>query len=149
MNSNKRLVLSCLIVLLIVTLVVAIRREIYLQNTSRIITLNLYIWEDKNCSIPLNEINWGNVSNGENKTYVAYITTEGNTEAILHCWIDSWKPEGIEKYINLTWNAENKTIYPYTPVEVIFKLSIDINIPTNYTQFSCYIWISAEITLFS
>lgn len=108
---------------------------IKIQSKGQIKTVNLKVFKDAQCTIPLTEINWGQLTPASTTTYTAYILNSGNIEGILNMTTENWNPSNANNYITLNWDAEGKTITPNQIMAITFTLTISPYIQ-NITDFS-------------
>jgi hypothetical protein len=123
------------IALLSIGIAYGIINYLRIPNTGKIKAIQLEIYKDADCTTPLIQINWGNVSPSESYQYEAYIINKGNIPLTLTMKTENWNPSNAKDYITLTWDRENATLQPNSPLKATFTLTIASTIPTNITNF--------------
>jgi len=116
-------------------IVYGISNYIRIQNTGNIKTVNLEIYQDAECTIPLTNIDWGTVEPSQTYQYTAYIINKGNIPVTLTIVTENWNPIDANEFINLIWDKENVIFEPNIPMLVVFTLEIASEI-NNITEFS-------------
>jgi len=116
-------------------IVYGISNYIRIQNTGNIKTVNLEIYQDAECTIPLTKIDWGTVEPSKTYQYTAYVINKGNTNLTLIMITENWNPINAKDSINLTWDKENAILQPNNPMLVVFTLEIASEI-NKITEFS-------------
>jgi len=119
----KSLLLASLITLLLITVIYAYSQSIKIPNKGIIITYNVEIFEDQNCTKILEFIDWGNITINSNYTRIAYLRNPGNVPLLLTMNTSDYNPSEVELVINLTWNLEGSTIYPSEVKKCTFLLT--------------------------
>jgi hypothetical protein len=143
--NEKRFLAIVFIGVFLFCLVYALTVELQIKNKAKIQTLHVTAWQDPNCTVPLTEIDWGTICNGETKTFTAYLKTEANQNATIYSWASEWNPDGIQQYLTYSFDKNNTIIQPYKPLQVVFSLTVAENIPATYSNFTFTIHIVAVI----
>lgn len=116
--------------------------QINIRSQARIIS-SLGVYEDQNCTKPISNINWGELSPDSNTTITIYIRNAGTYASTLKMYTRNWYPTNAELYITLTWNMENATIYPNQTLQAMFTLTISSEV-ININEFGFEIIIVTE-----
>ena len=145
MSKKSFIPITYFVIALTLCLVLALTVELQIANKAKIQTLHVTAWQDPNCTTPLTEIDWGTIDAGQTKTYTAYLKTEANQNATIYSWASEWSPDGIQQYLTYNFNKNNTIIQPYTPLQVVFSLTVSENIPASYSNFTFTIHIIATV----
>jgi hypothetical protein len=113
------------------------------RNTAIIKSIEVGVYEDQDCSHPLQGIDWGVIELGQNKTQIAYMRNEGNWEFHLSVFAANWTPPEAERYMNLTSDYQGQPIPVGSTVRVELVLSLSEDV-VNITSFSFDLVIEAE-----
>lgn len=95
------------------------------SSLGQIATLGVDVYQDRNLTMPLTQVNWGMLRPGDVVTYKAYVLNSGNVPVNLTMTVTNWAPSEALNYINLTWDAEQWILPPNSNVAVTFTLSVD------------------------
>lgn len=104
-------------------------RNIRVPNAGQVKTIGIGVYQDPECKIPLQLINWGDMFPGEQKNNTIYLKNEGNVTVILTHTVGNWTPTEAQTYLNLTWNRENHPIQPSEIIEATLTLTVDESTP--------------------
>jgi len=116
------------------------RQRIY--SSAKIETIGIDIYADANFTIPLVQINWGNLAPSQSKDYIAYIISRSNVPITLALSTDNWNPLEAKKYLTLTWDYNQNIIASNNQTPVTLTLHVDPTI-TGIDTFTFDIIISA------
>lgn len=105
-------------------------------------TINLKAFQDPECTIPLNVIEWGMLEPGDSYTFECYLLNDGSAPSTLTMHTENWNPTEASNYLTLTWDAENKTLQPKSPLMATFSLNVNPDIQ-GIEEFSFDIIITA------
>jgi hypothetical protein len=94
------------------------------RNTAIIKSIEVGVYQDANCSNPLQGIDWGIIEPGENKTEIAYIRNEGNWEFHLSVYAANWTPPEAESYMKVSSDYQGQPIPVGSIVRVGLVLSL-------------------------
>jgi hypothetical protein len=118
----------------------AVNYLVQIRNVGRIRAIGVQVFADETLTTVLDEINWGTMSPGENRSVNAWIKNTGNDVQKLIMWTESWNPVTAQNSIILNWNYGNEWIPAGASVPVTFTLSVDSGI-SEVDSFSFDIWI--------
>jgi hypothetical protein len=76
----------------------------------------------------ISSIDWGPINTGDNKSYTAYISNEGNSSFILTMEVSNWNPVDASNYITVNWNYMGQVIKPNETIKVVFTIVISSGI---------------------
>lgn len=104
------------------------------RNTAIIKSIEVGVYEDANCSYPVEGIDWGIIEPGENKTEIVYMRNEGNWEFHLSVYAVNWAPPETESYMNVTSDYQGQPIPVGSTVrvELVLSLSEDVRDITSF-----------------
>ena len=111
-----------------------------ITNLASIKAIDVEVFEDQNCTVPIEAIDWGTLEPSSSKNIQIYVKSLSNVPFTLTIYADNWKPSNCTLY--MTFNAEpnNVLINPSESLEVELSLRIFSNI-TGITNFSFEIWL--------
>lgn len=98
--------------------------SVLIHNKGNVHTANIDVFEDSACTIPLTEIDWGVVYVGVSYNTVCYVYATSPNPLKLSMTYGNFTPANISAVLTLTWNLENATIQPQTPLQAMFTLQI-------------------------
>ena len=101
----------------------------------------LGVYNDNDCLETCSSIYWGTLEPASSAERIIYIVNEGSNETVLGLSTDNWNPEIAENYMTLSWNYDNRTLYPNDKAEIVLTLEISIEIQ-DITDFSFDILIT-------
>jgi hypothetical protein len=104
------------------------------RNTAIIKSIEVGVYQDANCTDPVEGIDWGIIEPGESKTEIAYLRNEGNWEFHLSVYAANWTPPETESYMSLTSNYQGQSIAVGSTVrvELVLSLSEDVKDITSF-----------------
>jgi hypothetical protein len=76
----------------------------------------------------VNEIEWGSLTPGSQKSYDIYIHNEGIVPLTLSISASNWNPSNAANYMTLTWNSDNHAISTGSTSKVTLTLTVSPNI---------------------
>jgi hypothetical protein len=110
-------------------LIIANVRSIYQASstissigTFKAIGIGVY-WDDDSTS-RVNEIKWGFLTPGSQKSFTVYICNEGNTPLTLSISASNWNPPIASNYLTLTWSHTGQTVKAGTTIPLTLTLSV-------------------------
>ena len=74
--------------------------------------INLGVYSDSDCTIPVTALNVGTLSPGGTATQTVYIKNTGNVAETLTMTTGNWSPSNANTYLTLTWNRGNTVLNP-------------------------------------
>ena len=132
-NQRKKSVKSyaCVLMLmvwLLVAIAVSTMNLVLISNIGRIKTVNVGVYEDFDCTVPLSYIDWGMLEPSDVRNEIAYIQNEANVPIILTLTTQDWVPSNASDFISLTWDYDGSEIAVDAVVEVVFSLTVSPDI---------------------
>jgi len=110
-------------------LIIANVRSIY-QTSSTISSIGTFkaigigvYWDDDSTS-RVNEIKWGFLTPGSQKSFTVYICNEGNIPLTLSISASNWNPPIASNYLTLTWSHTGQTVKAGTTIPLTLTLSV-------------------------
>lgn len=87
------------------------------------------IYWDSGCSMPVSSIDWGSMKPGSSKNVVLYIKNEGDAEITLYLEATNWDPVDASDYIDLNWDLiGGKSVNPNEVARATLTLDVSSNI---------------------
>ncbi len=74
-----------------------------LSTTGTITAINLGVYSDAACTVPITSINWGATSPGGQTTKTIYLKNTGNVAETLSMATNSWSPSNAMSYLTVSW----------------------------------------------
>lgn len=139
MSKKWKLICFGLILLLLgIGLVWALNRNFLLRNVARITTIGFQFYSDPECTVPIEEINWGTVGLGETHYQVGYLRNIGNGDVTATMFVDNWNPLEAKNAITVTWDSDGVFLCPGEVAEVTINLTTtnDWRLVVNFTDFT-------------
>ena len=118
----------------------AVSSIVKVRNVGTIRAVGVEVYADELLEQILDEVSWGTLNPGENKSAIAWIKNTGNDAQKLIFWTECWEPVDAQNSILLTWNYNNQWIEPGSAIPVIFTLTVDSSI-SGVDSFCFDIWI--------
>ena len=118
----------------------AVNYLVQIRNVGRIRAIGVQVFADETLTTILEEVDWGTLNPGENRSVNAWIKNTGNDAQKLILWTESWDPVTAQNSIMLSWDYGNEWISAGASVPVTFTLSVDPSI-SDVDSFSFDIWI--------
>ena len=98
------------------------------SSSGTVTTINVGVYSDSACTIPLTTINWGSISPGGSVTSTVYVKNTGNSQITLSMTKNSWTPTSADGPITLTWNRESTTLGAGLYTTAVLTLSVSSGI---------------------
>jgi hypothetical protein len=111
------------------------------SSSGSITTVNVGVYSDSACTLPLTSINWGTISPGTTVTKTIYVKNTGNTQITLSMTTNGWSPTSANGPLTLTWNKEGTTLSAGISTAATLTLTVSSSI-SGITTFSVNIVIS-------
>lgn len=135
MNGNKKVIFT-LIVLTAISLGLTLTTYAALSLNKTLVsggnvkvTPGLGIYADSACSIPLTNINWGNMTPGTSETQTMYIENTGTGASLsLSLSTSNWSPSNAYGPIAISWNQEGTKLLPGQSVAVAITATMSPSI---------------------
>jgi hypothetical protein len=112
-----------------------------LSSSGSITTVNVGVYSDSACTLPLTSISWGTISPNSTVTRTIYVKNTGNTQITLSMTTNGWSPTSANGPITLTWNREGTTLSAGASVAATLTLTVSSSI-SGITTFSVNIVIT-------
>jgi hypothetical protein len=80
-----------------------------IPNTGSIKAINVKVYENSACTVPLSSLTWGTLDPGSSTIKTMYVKNEGSSPMNLSMTTTAWNPSNALNYIAVTWN-QNGTI---------------------------------------
>jgi len=103
------IVVGCLIALYVQGLLTIQRR---IPGKGQIVTTNLQIYWDAECTQIGSEIDWGQLRPGDIATKSAFAKNTGDVSINLSLSTENWDPSTASNYISLSWNYTGALVQP-------------------------------------
>jgi len=72
--------------------------------------INLGVYSDSGCTVPLTSISFGAVTPGTQVTQTLYLKNTGNIAENLTMAVNSWSPSNAGTYLTITWSPTSSTL---------------------------------------
>jgi len=118
----------------------AVNYLVQIRNVGRIRAIGVQVFADESLTSVLDEIDWGTLNPGENRSVNVWIKNTGNDAQKLIFWTESWEPVDAQNSILLTWNYNNEWVDAGSAIPVTFTLTVDSNI-SGVESFCFDIWV--------
>jgi hypothetical protein len=92
-------------------------------GTFKAIGIGVY-WDDASTR-RVNELDWGFLAPGSQKSFTVYVNNEGALPLTLSLSTSNWDPPEASNYLTLTWNYNGQTISSGTIVPVTITLTVN------------------------
>jgi hypothetical protein len=107
----------------------------HVANSSGIVaSVDLVVYQDAECTLVVDAIDWGKVCPGQDVTSVIYVTNTGNVNTTLHFETANWNPAEASGQILVNWDLPfDDLLSPgaIIPIQISLSVSNDIqNIQT-------------------
>ena len=111
-------------------------------GVSAVDAVSVGVYWDRDCTSPVESIDWGNPSPGSSTMASIFVRNEADADVHLSLNTTGWKPTHASESIFLDWNYTRGPLRPEESVHTTLSLSISPQI-TDVTDFSFDIVISA------
>ena len=75
-----------------------------LSSSGTISAVNLGVYSDAGCTVPITTISWGNLAPGTQVTQTIYVKNTGNVVETLSMATNTWSPGNAGTYLTITWS---------------------------------------------
>jgi len=133
------IIVGCLIALHVQGLLTVQRK---IPGKGRVVTANLQIYWDAECTQIVSEIDWGQLSPGDIATKSVFAKNTGSTNVNLSLSTENWSPSTAGSYISLSWNYTSALVQPNQAVPIELQLEVSWGI-SGITEFSFDILVTA------
>jgi hypothetical protein len=110
-------------------------------SNGTIAAINLGVYSDAGCTVPVTTIAWGTVTPGTQVTQTVYIKNTGNIAENLTMATNTWSPAGATTYLTVTWSPTLSTLAAGTSTLATLTLTASAGAGALST-FSCNIVIT-------
>ena len=110
-----------------------------------ITTVDVGVYSDSACNLPLTSIDWGTISPGGSVTRTIYVKNTGNTQITLSMTKTNWNPPNADGLITITWDKESTILTTNAVATATLTLSVSPSI-SGITTFSVNIVITGTST---
>lgn len=86
--------------------------------------VNVGLYWDANCSVPVSFLDWGTISQGSVKNITIFIRNEGNAPSSLFLKATNWNPVNASDFLVLSWDYSNYLVYPRQTIKVLLTLAV-------------------------
>ena len=111
-------------------------------GVSAVDAVSVGVYWDRDCTSPVESIDWGSISPGSSETASIFVRNEADADVRLSLNTTGWTPPRASEDIFLDWNYTRGPLRPEDAVYVTLSLSVSPHI-TNVRGFSFDIVISA------
>ncbi|MCW3978797.1 MAG: hypothetical protein NWF12_03535, partial [Candidatus Bathyarchaeota archaeon] len=111
-------------------------------SVSAVDAVSVGVYWDRDCTSPVESIDWGNLSPGSSKTASIFVRNEADADVHLSLNTTGWKPRHASEDIFLDWNYTRRPLRPEDAAHTTLLLSVSPRI-TNVADFNFDIVISA------
>ena len=111
-------------------------------NQGCLVTFNVSVFVDSECTQELATIQWGDLSVGQSADYEIFVKYNGTiVNMTLSMMVENFNPALAASYLNLTWDQEGTVLAPKESVAALIVLSASPD-TEGFTDFSFDIIIS-------
>lgn len=137
------LVVACILGAMVGSVVTyaIVSRSVTVASVGVVLTVNVGVYNDPECTQNLTSIDWGSVPAGSSVARTIYLKNTGNTPITLGMTLTGWSPSGAQQYIDVTWDRQNVVLAADESCTATLTLSISQDI-TGITNFSVNIVIT-------
>jgi hypothetical protein len=130
--SRKKLIATSVLIILVIIIPMsfytfAAAQPTYHYSYQSMPQLNIY--SDKACTIPITNMQWGQLTPGATITKTIYVkNTQGLTTLTLSLVTANWSPSSANGPITITWNKQGTKLAPMQSTQAIITLKISSSI---------------------
>lgn len=131
MNREKilrTLALTVVIAALSLGVNAALQQTKAIPGQGRVIVFNVEAYEDSAFTIPLTNIDWGELEPGQTANKTIYLKNTGNKAATLTLTTEDWAPAAAESAITVTWNKQGAVIAAKSTASATITITISPSI---------------------
>ncbi len=129
------------VVILLTATVIALINSVNVSNTGSIKAINVSIYENSACTIPLTSLAWGALDPGSSTIKTMYVKNQGTSPMTLGMTTTSWNPTNTASYITVTWNQNGTSVNAGNYVQANVTLTVSSSI-TGISSFAFTIVIT-------
>jgi len=89
---------------------------------------DLKFYSDYVLGTEMSSIEWGELEPGDVANVSCIILNTKKESMLLDFYTDNWDPSAAQEFLNLSWNYDGVALDYYEYVEVVFSLSVSIEI---------------------
>jgi hypothetical protein len=123
------------VVLLMTSVLAILTSNTSVPNSGEIKGINVSVYQNSACTIPLSSWNWGVLEPGSSTLKTMYVKNEGNMPMTLNLTTITWTPSSAATYVTVTWNREGAVVTAGSNVQANVTLAVSPSI-TGITSFS-------------
>ena len=86
--------------------------------------IEIDIFSDGACTQPLSSVAWGEIEAGSSVDRVIYVKNSGDEGVTLSLMTDNWSPNGVDNYMQLSWDYDGNTLGSGVVLEVTLTLAV-------------------------
>jgi len=99
----------------------------------RVIGVGVGVYWDSNCDNPVANLSWGKIVVNPlqpqvSKNVTVFVKNEGGNPAVVRLKVSDWFPPGIQGYMRLSWDYDERVLGIDDSVKVTLVLSVDSGI---------------------
>jgi hypothetical protein len=98
------------------------------SNVGSLKTIGIGAYWDENLTSRVDEIDWGLLEPGDQKSFSIYLHNEGNSAVTLSESTSNWNPSAAATYLTLSWDYNGQTIEADKNLQVTLTLSVSASI---------------------
>jgi hypothetical protein len=98
------------------------------SNVGSLKTIGIGAYWDENLTNRVDEIDWGLLEPGDQKSFSIYLHNEGNSAVTLSESTSNWNPSAVATYLTLSWDYSGQTIEADKNLQVTLTLSVSASI---------------------
>jgi hypothetical protein len=98
------------------------------SNTGIVVHSGIGVYNNSECTMELNLIDWGVLEPGSSNSRACYIHNNGSSPSTLNMSTSGWYPPEARDYLTLSWDYGNQSIDVDEVVPVTFTLAVDASI---------------------
>ena len=112
-----------------------------LSASGTIAGINLGVYSDAACTVPITTVSWGTLSPGTQVTQTIYVKNTGNIAENLTMATNTWTPSNAGTYLTITWSPTLSTLTAGQSTLATLTLTA-LSGASALTTFSCNIVIT-------
>jgi hypothetical protein len=129
--QNKRFLGATIVAMVIMVTAVALallQATQTIPNTGTIKGINVGVYENSACTVPLTSLAWGTLDPGSSTIKTMYVKNEGTSPMTLSMTTNTWNPSNALSYITVTWNQNGTVVNAGLNVQANVTLTVSPNI---------------------
>lgn len=123
------------VVILLTGTVIALLNSVNLPNSGSIKAINVSVYENPACTIPLTSLTWGTLDPGSSTIKTMYVKNQGTSPLTLAMTTTTWNPTNALSYITVIWNQNGTIVTAGNNVQANVNLTVSPSI-TGITSFA-------------